>query len=73
MTIEIQPNIQCENCIKCGTRPQVEQVKKYWMVKCLNKQCNNFIKDTFVNIDGWNRLNKSNAQINPNQSLKKTA
>ncbi len=73
MTIEIQPNIECENCIKCGTRPQVEQVKKHWIVACPNKKCNNFVKDEMVNIAGWNRLNKNNAQLNPNQSLKRTA
>ena len=73
MTIEIQPNIQCENCIKCGTRPQVEQAKKYWMVKCPNKQCNNFVKDEIINIDGWNRANKINSQITPNHAFKKTA
>jgi hypothetical protein len=73
MTLEIQPNIQCENCIKCGSRPQIEQSKKYWIVTCPNKKCNNFVKAEFVNIDGWNRLNKSNANLTPNQSLKRTA
>ncbi|WP_439696426.1 hypothetical protein ACFGVS_27640 [Mucilaginibacter sp. AW1-7] len=73
MTFEIQPNIKCENCIKCGTRPHVEQSKKYWTVACPNKKCNNFVKDEMVNIEGWNRLNKSNANITPNQNFKKTA
>jgi hypothetical protein len=73
MTFQIQPNIKCENCIKCGTRPQIEQSKKYWIVTCPNKKCNNFVKDEVVNIESWNRLNKSNANITPKQSLKKTA
>jgi hypothetical protein len=73
MTLEIQPNIQCENCIKCGSRPQIEQSKKYWIVTCPNKSCNNFVKAETINLDGWNRLNKSNANIAPNQSLKRTA
>lgn len=73
MTLEIQPNIQCENCIKCGSRPHVEQSKKHWIVTCPNKKCNNFVKAEIVNIEGWNRLNKSNANIAPNQSLKRTA
>ncbi|WDF76257.1 hypothetical protein PQ469_20425 [Mucilaginibacter sp. KACC 22773] len=73
MTFEIQQNIKCENCIKCGTRPQIEQSKKHWIVACPNKKCNNFVKDEMVNIEGWNRLNKSNANITPNQNFKKTA
>ncbi|MDR6944608.1 hypothetical protein J2W55_004468 [Mucilaginibacter pocheonensis] len=73
MTIQIQPNIHCENCIKCGKRPQIEQHKKFWIVACPNKSCHNSVKDLLVNIDAWNRLNKNNANLNPNQTLKRTA
>jgi len=73
MIIQIQPNIQCENCIKCGSRPHIEQAKKYWLVTCPNKKCNNFVKDEFVNINAWNRLNKNNASITPSHTLKRTA
>lgn len=73
MIFQIQPNIQCENCIKCGSRPQIEQSKKYWIVACPNKKCNNLVKGELVDIEGWNRLNKSSANIAPNQTLKKTA
>jgi len=73
MAFQIQSNIQCENCIKCGSKPQIEQSKKYWIVGCPNKKCDNFVKDELINVEGWNRLNKSNTNIAPNQNLKKTA
>lgn len=73
MIIEIQPNIHCENCIKCGARPHIEQQRKYWIVTCPNKGCKNLVKDEVVNIKAWNRLNKNNANLSHNQTLKKTA
>jgi len=73
MTLQIQPNIQCENCIKCGSRPHIEQTKKFWLVTCPNKKCNNFVKGELVDIDAWNRLNKNNASITPSHTLKRTA
>lgn len=73
MSLEIQSNVQCENCIKCGTRPHIEQYKKYWTVTCPNKACKNSVKDTFVNIAAWDRMNKSNANLSINQTFKKTA
>jgi DNA-directed RNA polymerase subunit RPC12/RpoP len=73
MILEIQPNIYCEKCIKCGARPHIEQQKKYWIVTCPNKGCKNFVKEELVNIDAWNRLNKNNSNLNHNQTFKKTA
>lgn len=73
MILQIQPNIKCENCIKCGSRPQIEQAKKYWIVACPNKKCNNFVKAELVNLDEWNRANKSTNNITAGQPLKKTA
>ena len=74
MSLQIQPNFHCENCIKCGERPQVEQVKKYWIIACPNKDCKNMVKDEIVNFAAWNRLNKANTNItSSNQTLKKIA
>ena len=74
MIIAIQPNIQCENCIKCGARPHVEQEKRYWIITCPNKACKNFVKEDFFNINAWNRLNKNKAGLNHNnQELKQIA
>ncbi|MGN8072026.1 hypothetical protein [Mucilaginibacter sp. SG564] len=73
MSLQIQPNIHCENCIKCGARPQVQQIKKYWIISCPNNDCKNIVKDEIVNFAAWNRLNKTNTNIKPNQTLKKIA
>jgi hypothetical protein len=73
MILQIQSNIECENCIKCGSRPQIEQSKKFWIVTCPNKKCNNFVKAEFINMDSWNRLNKSNTNLTQKQPLKQTA
>jgi hypothetical protein len=74
MILEIQPNIPCENCIKCGTRPHVEQEKRYWVITCPNKECKNFVKEEFFNINAWNRLNKNNSNLNHgNQEFKQIA
>ncbi|QEM09748.1 MULTISPECIES: hypothetical protein [Mucilaginibacter] len=63
MTIQIQPNIQCENCIKCGRRPHIEQNKKYWAITCPNSSCKNSVKALIVDFDAWNRLNKKTNEI----------
>jgi hypothetical protein len=73
MILEIQPNIHCENCSKCGSRPHIEQQKKFWIVTCPNKNCKNFVKGELVNIEGWNKINKPNASLNQKQDFKKTA
>jgi hypothetical protein len=31
------------------------------------------VKEELVNVDAWNRLNKNNANLNHNQTFKKTA
>jgi hypothetical protein len=73
MILQIQPNIYCENCIKCGSRPHVEQQKRFWVITCPNKECKNFVKDELFNINAWNRSNKNSANLNHNQTLKKIA
>ena len=74
MTIPIQPNIQCENCIKCGNRPHVEQHKKYWVLTCPNKSCKNFVKALTIDFATWNRLNKKANEIPAKtETLKRTA
>ncbi|WP_462265202.1 hypothetical protein [Mucilaginibacter sp.] len=64
MTYEIQPAIVCENCIKCGRRPVIEQTKKDWKVKCPNKSCANEVSSSIVDMEQWNRKNKPDIDIN---------
>jgi hypothetical protein len=74
MIVQVQPNIQCENCIKCGKRPHVEQHKQYWTLTCPDKKCKNFVKALFVDFATWNRLNKKNNEIPATtENLKQTA
>jgi hypothetical protein len=72
MILQIQPNFPCENCIKCGKRPHVEERKKSWVIACADKNCKNFIKGTAVDFATWNRLNKKPAAL-PTDKLKQTA
>ncbi|GAB3929530.1 hypothetical protein [Mucilaginibacter myungsuensis] len=74
MSYEIQPNIFCENCIKCNERPVVDQGKKGWEIKCPNKTCKNVVAGPLLDFEGWNRLNKKNITIAAEtQALKRTA
>jgi hypothetical protein len=74
MIVQVQPNIQCENCIKCGRRPHVEQHKKYWVLTCPNKSCKNSVKSLIVDFATWNRLNKMTNEIPATtETLKRTA
>ncbi len=63
MTYDIQPSIKCENCIKCGKRPVIEQTKKNWKVKCANKECQNEVSGPFVDIELWNRKNQPEVDL----------
>lgn len=73
MQYAIQPNIHCENCIKCGSRPVFEQAKKFWVVCCPNKACKNTVTGEFIDIEKWNRTNKKDVSITADQTLKNTA
>ncbi|WP_091210466.1 hypothetical protein [Mucilaginibacter gossypiicola] len=74
MIIQVQPNIQCKNCIKCGRRPHVEQHKKYWVLTCPNKACKNSVKSLIVDFATWNRLNKTANEIpTTTETLKRIA
>lgn len=73
MILQIQPNIYCENCIKCGTRPHVEQQKKFWVIACPNKECQNFIKNALIDMKAWNNLNKNKGKLVGNQEFSKIA
>ncbi|WP_460679072.1 hypothetical protein [Mucilaginibacter koreensis] len=74
MIYDIQPAIQCENCVKCGSRPVIEQTKKEWIVKCPNKQCANEVKSTITDINLWNHKNKPKVELNTvTAALKNTA
>ena len=63
MIIQVQPNFPCENCIKCGKRPQVEQYKENWTIACPDKSCKNQVKSTIADFAAWNRLNKKAANF----------
>jgi hypothetical protein len=58
MVYQIQPNIFCENCINCGKRPVIAQIKSGWAVKCPDENCNNMVVNKIVDLDAWNKLNK---------------
>lgn len=73
MSYEIQNNIFVENCIKCGQRPVIDQSKAGWEVKCDNRACKNVISGPFIDYDTWNRVNKTNVNLNPNAKLKRSA
>lgn len=73
MNLQIQPNFACENCIKCGKRPHVEQQKKNWVVACPDKSCKNFVKSTIADFASWNSLNKKAASLETQETLKQTA
>ncbi|QKJ29229.1 hypothetical protein HQ865_05495 [Mucilaginibacter mali] len=69
MSYDIQPGIECENCIKCGTRPVIDQTKKgLWEVKCPNDACKNVVTGPLVDFETWNRLNKKNPNLNPGKN-----
>lgn len=69
MVVQIQPNFPCENCIKCGKRPQVEQRKQVWTITCPDKNCKNLVKGKIADFVTWNRLNKKTADLVAAQSL----
>ena len=71
MVYKIQPNIVCENCIKCGKRPVIEQIKHEWLLKCPNEACDNFVAGNIIDFDAWNKKNKSATSLN-NDQLKKS-
>jgi ssDNA-binding Zn-finger/Zn-ribbon topoisomerase 1 len=58
MIYNIQPNIVCENCIKCGKRPVIEQIKKGWLLRCPDNACDNSVSGDIVDFDAWNRKYK---------------
>lgn len=65
MSYEIQPEIKCENCIKCGKRPIIDQSKKGWEIKCRNKDCANVVVAPMLDFETWNRVNKKDINLNP--------
>jgi hypothetical protein len=74
MSYEIQPGIECENCIKCGKRPVIDQSKKGWDIMCPNVICKNIVSGPLVDFETWNRVNKKNVNLTPDaKSLKRSA
>lgn len=73
MSYAIQPEIFCENCLKCGQRPVTDQTKKGWEIKCENKSCNNKVEGTFIDFDTWNKINKANIELKPDSKFSKSA
>jgi ssDNA-binding Zn-finger/Zn-ribbon topoisomerase 1 len=63
LTYSIQSNIVCENCIKCNTRPVLEQVKNGWMIKCPNNSCNNSVTGKVIDFKVWDRQNKKHSIV----------
>jgi len=63
MVYNIQPHIHCENCIKCGGKPVIEQAKSVWKVKCPNKACNNEVSGPLLDIEQWNRKNQPDVNL----------
>jgi len=70
MIYKIQPNIVCENCIKCGKKPVVEQIKHEWLLKCPNEACDNVVVSSIVNFDAWNKKNKPPISLTSGQMKK---
>lgn len=73
MSYEIQPSIFCENCIKCGKRPVTDNTKKGWEIKCPDKNCNSKIVASFIDFEGWNRLNKPNIELVSDKKMPRSA
>ena len=76
MSYNIQPEFDCRNCVKCGRRPIIDQVKKVFKIKCPNKSCNNVVSGCFINFDKWNEQNKlliDSTVKEDNKPFKKTA
>ena len=76
MPYTIQPEFDCKNCVKCGQRPVIDQVKKKFKIKCPNKRCNNVVSGYFLDFDKWNEQNKPIADTTikeDNNPFKKTA
>ncbi|MES2279582.1 MAG: hypothetical protein V4592_26345 [Bacteroidota bacterium] len=64
MSYEIQAGVECENCIKCGKRPVIDQHKKGgWEIKCANDACKNSVSAPLVDFETWNRINKKNINL----------
>ncbi|MVN22934.1 hypothetical protein [Mucilaginibacter arboris] len=57
MSYIIQPDFDCRNCVKCGRRPVIDQVKKVFKIKCPNKSCNNVVSGSMLNFEKWNIKN----------------
>jgi len=75
MSYNIQPEFDCRDCVKCGQRPVIDQVKKVFKIRCPNKNCNNVVSGNILNFDKWNELNKPviNNNQTDNDSFKRTA
>ncbi|MGI4021095.1 MAG: hypothetical protein ACRYFA_06285 [Janthinobacterium lividum] len=76
MTYNIQPEFDCRDCVKCGQRPVVEQIKKLFRIKCPNRNCNNVISGTMLDFAKWNDLNKPRENSNrkeDNNAIKRMA
>jgi len=64
MSYEIQEGIFCENCIKCGARPVIEQKKKGdWVILCPNAACKNSVTGSLIDFETWNRINKKSVDL----------
>lgn len=74
MSYIIQPEIFCENCIKCGTRPVIEQTKKGWLILCPNAACKNSVEGPLLDFETWNRINKKSVDMkSENNDLMRSA
>lgn len=74
MSYDIQPEIFCENCIKCGKRPVIEQTKKGWVIMCPNGECKNSVAGPTIDFETWNRINKKNVDLkSDNNNLMRSA
>jgi hypothetical protein len=65
MNYKIQPNISCENCIVCGSRPEINQTNKNFSIVCPNDSCKNVVGGGFINFDLWNKLNRRDVSVTP--------
>ena len=64
MPYKVQPEFVCENCIKCGSRPVIDQNKNTWIVRCPNDECNNSVSNNIADFKAWDRKNKPTIALN---------
>jgi|EndMetStandDraft_4_1072995.scaffolds.fasta_scaffold42022_3 hypothetical protein len=58
--IKIQPSVVCENCIICGSRPVIDQVKgSHFIVRCPKDGTHYQTTPGLVDINDWNLNNRA--------------